>query len=295
MADPLSATASVVSIALPALHGMRLLLDDIQKIVDAPKAVATLKEDLRSVDTVLEALKVVDSSEWESLGQEVVDGSEFAISTCAKACDTFRNDLKSWTKHSKNGNLSWRDRANVGFLKQQRMKSLCEQLQNCKIVIGTTVSVATLHSSLRHTHITEEIKRTISTKETEIAEAIVATDKQMVETGNRLQQLSIADPAQEDQSGNDRVETLRDITQERAALEASRKVLGELLSKTQERTGITITNVRISKGGQVLSGLINTQGKYSDSTITIDNVEATTGGKGVVGIVEGVDLDNFFK
>lgn len=33
MADPLSIAASVVGIAVPALHGARLLLSDIQKIL----------------------------------------------------------------------------------------------------------------------------------------------------------------------------------------------------------------------------------------------------------------------
>jgi hypothetical protein len=51
----------------------------------------------------------------------------------------------------------------------------------------------------------------------------------------------------------------------------------------------------MSESDRVLSGLINTQGKYANSTITTNNVEATTGGKGIAGIVEGVNLDNFFK
>jgi Fungal N-terminal domain of STAND proteins len=146
MADPLSAAASVVGIAVPALHGTRLLLDDIQNIVDAPKAVASLKEDLLSVDMAIEALKAVQSSEWESLGQDVVKESKFAVSTCATVCDTFRNDLQRWTKHSENGKISWRDRANVGFFKQQRIKSLSEQLQNCKITVNAAVGIATLYA-----------------------------------------------------------------------------------------------------------------------------------------------------
>ena len=136
----------------------------------------------------------------------------------------------------------------------------------------------------------------ISKKETEIIEAITAKDKQIVEIGNRLQELSTADPAQEGREAEkDKAEALQDTDQERAALKASRKVLEGLLSKVQERTGITITNIRMSENGQVLSGLINTQGKYANSTITIDNVEATTGGKVIAGIVEGVNLDNFFN
>lgn len=47
----------------------------------------------------------------------------------------------------------------------------------------------------------------------------------------------------------------------------------------------------MSESGQALSGLITTQSKYANSTVTIDSVEATMGGKGIAGIVEGVNLD----
>jgi hypothetical protein len=68
--------------------------------------------------------------------------------------------------------------------------------------------------------------RTISTNETEISQAIAATDKQIVEIGNRLQELSITDPAQEGHEvGKDRAEALEKVGQERAALDASQKVL----------------------------------------------------------------------
>ena len=36
MADPFSITASVVGIVVPALHGTRLLLGDLQQLTDAP-------------------------------------------------------------------------------------------------------------------------------------------------------------------------------------------------------------------------------------------------------------------
>ena len=131
-------------------------------------------------------------------------------------------------------------------------------------------------------------------RETEIAGAIVARDKQMMEVENRLQEVSIADPQKGDEAA-EKAEVLKQINEERAALNASRNVLEGLLSKAQERTGISITNVRTSEGGQVMSGLISTQGKYTNSNVTIDNIEATSGGKVIAGIVEGVNLDNFFK
>jgi hypothetical protein len=106
MADPVGAATSIVGLSVPAWQATRLLLDDIQNIIDAPKAIASLEEDLRSVQLALQALKAVDSRVWEPLGQEVVDSSKFAITSCASACDQFKNDLRHWTKHSDGGKLS---------------------------------------------------------------------------------------------------------------------------------------------------------------------------------------------
>lgn len=53
MADPLSIGAGVVGIIVPALHASRLLLDDLQCIIVAPKAVETLKTNLSFVEMAL--------------------------------------------------------------------------------------------------------------------------------------------------------------------------------------------------------------------------------------------------
>jgi hypothetical protein len=144
MADPLSIAASIVGVTVPALHGARLLLDDIQKISDAPEIVVRLKEDVRSVDVALTSLQTVKNEEWESLGKTVAEESKTTIKTCTRACDRFRNDLQRWTKHSEDGKLTWQDRANVGFFKQKRIRTMSEQLQNCKLTINSVVSIATL-------------------------------------------------------------------------------------------------------------------------------------------------------
>jgi hypothetical protein len=144
MADPLSISASVVGIIVPALHGSRLLLDDLQCIIDAPKALETLKTDLNSVEMGLTSLRAVKDVEWELLGDPVVKHSTAAIQTCVKACDLFRTDLQRWTKHSDEGKLSWQDRVNVGFLKQRRIKAISDQLQTCQIGINSVVGIAIL-------------------------------------------------------------------------------------------------------------------------------------------------------
>lgn len=145
MADPVSAAAGFVGIIVPALHGVRLLRDDIVNISDAPKAIESLKEDLLSVEMAMEALEAVESSEWESLGQAVQNQSKSTVSTCKTKCDAFREGLQRWTKHSGAGKLSWRDQVNVGVWQQRNIKSLCVQLQNCKSTLNVTASIATLY------------------------------------------------------------------------------------------------------------------------------------------------------
>lgn len=141
MVEPLSTAASVVGIIVPVMHGIRLLLTDIEKIADAPKTVARLKDDLHGFYLALEGLKAVDPSELESLG--VAQLSLSAIKTCNEACETFRKDLQRWTKHSEDGKLSQWDRLVVGY-QDEKIKSMSKQFQNCKITLLSAVSIATL-------------------------------------------------------------------------------------------------------------------------------------------------------
>jgi hypothetical protein len=144
MVDPLSITASVVSITVPALHGIRLLQEDLQQLKEAPKTVKRLLEDVQSVDTSLKLLEGVEHREWDLLGASVVEESKTTISRCAQACNLFRKDLQHWTRHSEGGKLALQDRTNVGFFKQGQIKAMSKQLQNCKLSINSVVSIATL-------------------------------------------------------------------------------------------------------------------------------------------------------
>ena len=144
MADPLSIVANVVGIAVPALHGMRKLIDDVTNIVDAPQAIQSLRDDLTSAALALECLKAIPESEWESLGSPVADQSRHAVETCGSACDNFRMDLQRWTRRSRNGELSWRDRTNIGFFKERQIKAMSNHLQSCKLTCSTVAGMATL-------------------------------------------------------------------------------------------------------------------------------------------------------
>ncbi len=136
MADPLSITASVVGIIVPAWHGTRLLLGDLQQLNDAPKTIKQLTDDVQSVHTTLELLRGVEDGDWKSLGQNVAEQSKATISSYTQACNLFRADLQKWTRHSEDGKLTWLDRANVGFFKKDQAKAMSEQLQSCKLAIN---------------------------------------------------------------------------------------------------------------------------------------------------------------
>jgi hypothetical protein len=144
MADPLSITASAVGIIVPALHGTRLLLEDLQQLNDAPKTIKRLIDNVHSVHTTLELLQGVEDGDWKSLGQSVADQSKATISSCTQACNIFKADLQKWTRHSEDGKLTWIDRVNVGFFKKDQAKAISEQLQSCKLAMNLIVGVATL-------------------------------------------------------------------------------------------------------------------------------------------------------
>ena len=145
MSDPLSITASVVGITVAALHGTRLLLEDLQQLKDAPKTVKRLVEEVHSVNTALALVQEVEDREWELLGADLAELLKTTICNCKQACDLFRTDLQRWTRHSEDGKLAWKDRANVGFFKQAQIKAMSEQVSNCRLTITSAVSIATLY------------------------------------------------------------------------------------------------------------------------------------------------------
>ncbi|XMA20393.1 hypothetical protein WAI453_013184 [Rhynchosporium graminicola] len=58
--------------------------------------------------------------------------------------------------------------SNVRFFKKDQANAMSEQRQSCKLAINLIVGVVTLYSSVRNSHITEEIKKTITIKQGEV-------------------------------------------------------------------------------------------------------------------------------
>jgi hypothetical protein len=111
------------------------------------------------------------------------------------------------------------------------------------------------YSSIRSTHITEEIKKTISTKETEISKAVASTDRQLAEVEISLGELQLGDAGQEqNQNAEDMANTVKQIEAERSALDSSRKLLEELLSKAKEEAILRAASERQNRSTHMTFG-----------------------------------------
>ncbi|KAI0908884.1 hypothetical protein F4823DRAFT_563459 [Ustulina deusta] len=111
---------------------------------------------------------------------------------------------------------------------------MSEQLQSCKLAINLIVGVATLYSSVRNSHITEEIKNTIATKQDEVKGAITTADKQLIVLENKVEEMNLSDDEEVAIPAEGKTEALQQLEEELKGVKASQKLLSELLSKSQE-------------------------------------------------------------
>ena len=147
MADPLSVSIGIVGIVKPVLDGTRRLLNDLQKITNAPEAVERLRQEVNTISASLSLLKSIEDSTWASLGTPVTDHSKAALNSCEAACDTIRGNLQRWTKPSKGGTLSWLDPVNVGFFRDHQLKAHSDRLHTYRLIFNSIVGTATLYDT----------------------------------------------------------------------------------------------------------------------------------------------------
>lgn len=138
---------------------------------------------------------------------------------------------------------------------------------------------------------TQGIQKKMTTSKVEIAEAIKCGDIRITKAENRFKDLSHADPGRDGGEASEKARALDQIEEELKALRESREAL---LAKIKDQCGISVTNIRVGGKGEILAGVNHAGGKCADAHVIIDNVEATSGGKGIVGVFEGKSFDDFF-
>jgi hypothetical protein len=142
--DPLSITAGVVGVAVPTLQCAQQLRKTIQAILDAPSEIASLGEELLTIEQAITSIQEVSDQQWQSLGESVVSQSKTGMNLCRKSCSKFQAAIDDWTRHGEDGKLSRRDRTAIGLFRQDQIKSTSSQLQNCKGTLTSVVSIASL-------------------------------------------------------------------------------------------------------------------------------------------------------
>ncbi|CAK1366723.1 unnamed protein product [Cercospora beticola] len=230
MADPLSVSAAVVSLVVPALHGARLLLDDLEKITNAPETVAQLTGEAKSISKYLSLLKGIGAPVWSSLGMNIGDQSKATIQSCEEACSTIRSDILRWTKRPASGKLSWIDRVKVGFFRDQQLQAYFDRLRTHRLSLQSVVGVATLYSSIRNSQTNNEIRDlvTAASDRTQTEVAVVQRKLEEVQLRSRPESTT----SNEDATEYDRDAIATSLEDLLEALKLSQPLLRELLSRS---------------------------------------------------------------
>jgi hypothetical protein len=99
------------------------------------------------------------------------------------------------------------------------------------------------------------------TQEAELNNAMMNTVQEITEVVNRMELMKVSSAADDHrQLGGDAADVIEDFEAERDSLQSARVLVESLSSETQfRRTGQRIRNVDMSKQGQLLVSLINTQ------------------------------------
>ncbi|KAJ9155745.1 hypothetical protein NKR23_g2027 [Pleurostoma richardsiae] len=230
--DPLSIAAGVVGVVVPALQCVQRLVDDLKKITDAPETIATLRGDVLVISQTLASFQAVPAAQWETLGESVAIQARSAITSCSASCERFQLTLGRWTRGSPDGRLLWQGRIAVGVFQQGLIRSISEQLQNCKTTLSLVASTATLYGYLQQAKVSEEIIRLLSAREAEMVDAMATTDQQLGTVHSRLEALRLAGTAR-DETDADWAATVAQVEAELSTLSTTNRLLQELLVKTQ--------------------------------------------------------------
>jgi hypothetical protein len=133
--DGVSAASAIIGIIVPALHGARILYDDIEKVVHIDKILQPINNDLKALVEVLSSLERFCqdvNTPQEALEALKQNNVEPASKNCQTVCSAFQAKLDKWTKHSKDGKVAWRDKFVPGFFGESDILEFRTQLVACK-------------------------------------------------------------------------------------------------------------------------------------------------------------------
>ncbi|RSL90607.1 hypothetical protein CEP51_000630 [Fusarium floridanum] len=268
MAEMIGTVSAAVSLATIALHAVRVLADDLASIKDAPQTIASAKTELHNVQFVIENLQTsLDQTDWQPVLSNIVRAGniEATLKACSDVCGRFHDELKNWLRHSSEGELSRRDRLNVGFLAKDRVVAFVSELNVCKSTISLALNGANLIVSM------EQFKQ-----------LQVLSSQSSAEIQSRNGETTGQGLAADIQRGAQLAKGYQDL-------------LAFLQTKVDEnRRQIELGNVETLNSASVMAGINNTDGTEGEINVKVGNVKAD-GGKALLGYTSKVDVDAFFR
>lgn len=148
MSEPLSIAASIIAVAGAAYSGCKADNDLISAFSNAPKALQSLRQDLDTLQGLLQSLETaLEGTRDDALSESQKScfrDLKPALDGCKHACDDFAARLSGIASHSDAGRVNWMDRVRFHF-SEKDVELLRSTLQKYKSTLDIALGLATLY------------------------------------------------------------------------------------------------------------------------------------------------------
>lgn len=150
--EPLSITASVISVTCLAYESCKALRNIIKGLANAPETLKGLHKSLETFENVTKLLQHdLDGLEDSAFSPDQTDSLkalEPAMRDCKTVCDAFAAKLAELTSHSNQDHVAWIDRFRLRF-NDSDVQILKENLAQCQRTFNDALSFTNLYVSFR--------------------------------------------------------------------------------------------------------------------------------------------------
>ncbi|KAJ5106787.1 hypothetical protein N7456_003462 [Penicillium angulare] len=165
MAEAIGITGGIIGITTLAYHSTKTLYNFISDIVDAPKHLKELNEDVAAITQILVAIKgAMEETSDEQLSEGVKNSLKDAqpsIQGCDTACREFLKKISRITSHSNATSTRLDDRIKLRF-HDKAISAFKYRIDSYKSTLTIALSLTTLKASDRNSDTVLELETTIT-------------------------------------------------------------------------------------------------------------------------------------
>ncbi|OJD10871.1 hypothetical protein AJ78_08233 [Emergomyces pasteurianus Ep9510] len=295
MADPLSITASVVTIATLAYASSKSLYQTISGICNAPQNLVHLKTDIEMLCEAIMSLQRgleengIDAALSDAQRSNLCEIKPI-LEACQKACDAFKGKMERFMSHSSDGHIALRDRLKM-HVQEKEIVAFEAQLGSYKSTLIVALEFTVLKT-------TSENLTTAKSLEAKIEDITVRLTGQMQGLQIGLQAVFDASSGSKEPimqhwlTEAQQSEVLHAIEQQSIALSHCYRACMAALEETTKVTGHMYKYVTASNEARLLMGDL---GNAKSSTLHKFNNINVRGGWVVAGNMAGESAKDFFK